>query len=140
MNTTRSRSAARSIALADMQGRLPAGYFERGNNRAEVSVRGQDPVTPGAGEAESNGGKENKAGRIFELHELPDSIQGSLPNLFLSILVYSGQAGGRRVVVNGSSMHEGQELTAALKLVEITPDGAIFAYRGYRFHKAVRGD
>jgi len=139
MNTTRSRSAARSIALADAMGRLPAGYFDR-ENRSDVLVRSRLPVASDAKTVESKSDKENKPGKIFELHELPDSIRANLPALSLAMLVYSGQPGGRRLVVNGATLQEGQEITANLLLEEITPDGAIFAYQGYRFHKTVRGD
>lgn len=74
---------------------------------------------------------------IPQLHELPPPIRREVPSLSFSMLVYSRNPAERIVRINGQVVHEGQEVSAGLKLEHITPNGAIFSYRGYRFHKGV---
>jgi general secretion pathway protein B len=74
------------------------------------------------------------------LQDLPSSVRNSLPAMSVSMLIYSAKPVERYININGSRMHEGQEVSAGLKVEEITPDGAVFSYQGYRFYKAVIGD
>lgn len=67
--------------------------------------------------------------------DVPASLQGEVTGLSLSFLVYSDNAAERMVSINGKMMREGQEITKDLKLDEITPNGVILNYQGYRFHK-----
>ncbi|MGA3114356.1 MAG: general secretion pathway protein GspB [Syntrophobacteraceae bacterium] len=73
-------------------------------------------------------------------HELSPQVRDALPSLSFSMLVYAKKPEGRWININGSKRREGEEITAGLKLEEITPDGAIFSYQGHRFYKAVVGD
>jgi general secretion pathway protein B len=77
---------------------------------------------------------------IPKWHELTSEIRDAIPNLFISILIYSQSPENRWINLNGSKKLEGQEIAAGLKLERITPDGAIFNYRGQRFFKRVVGD
>ncbi len=54
-----------------------------------------------------------------------------------SVLIYSEKPAERMVNINGRTTREGQEVSDGLKLEEITPDGAIFSFKGYRFQKGV---
>ena len=74
---------------------------------------------------------------VPQLHELPLPLRRDVPNLTFSMLVYSRNPAERIARINGQVVHEGQEVTAGLKLEHITPNGAIFSFRGYRFHKGV---
>jgi len=85
-----------------------------------------DPQGGGQG-----GDKERK---LPTLKELPSSVQEGLPELSISLHYYASNPASRIVSVNDRTMREGEELTVGLKLEEITQDGAIFSYRGYRFH------
>jgi general secretion pathway protein B len=67
--------------------------------------------------------------RIYRLRELPASVRESLPLFAISALMYSEMPSSRMVRINNEMMHEGQELSAGLKLEEIANDGVIFKYR-----------
>jgi hypothetical protein len=56
------------------------------------------------------------------------------------MLIYSKKPDQRWININGSKRREGDEISAGLKLEEITPDGAIFSYLGTRFYKGVIGN
>ena len=74
---------------------------------------------------------------IPELRELPLPIQQEVPNMSFSMLVYSEQPGERMISINGRVMREGQEVKSGLKLDQITPNGAVFSFKGYRFRRGV---
>jgi len=74
---------------------------------------------------------------VVNMAELPVSIQQQLPALSISVHAYSGKPAERLVGINNRLLHEGEEVAPGLKLEQITPDGMIFAYRGYRFHRGV---
>ncbi len=76
--------------------------------------------------------------RLYNLKDLPVSIQQSLPVFTISVLLYSHDPTSRMVKINDQMMREGQYLTAGLKLEEITRNGVIFDYKNYRFHVGMR--
>jgi general secretion pathway protein B len=76
--------------------------------------------------------------KIYDLNELPSSIQQSLPAFNISVSLYSDDPASRMAKINGQVMKEGQFLTAGLKLEEITKDGVIFSYQNYRFRVGLR--
>jgi general secretion pathway protein B len=76
--------------------------------------------------------------KIYNLNELPLSIQQSLPTFAISVSLYSDDPASRMAKINGQVMKEGQYLTAGLKLEEIIPDGVILSYQNYRFRVGLR--
>ncbi len=78
--------------------------------------------------------------KALRYHELSSQVRGAMPKLSISMLLYSKKSGDRWINVNGTKMREGQEVSAGLKVEEITPEGAVFTYQGQRFYKAVMGD
>ena len=76
--------------------------------------------------------------KVFNLKDLPLSIQQSLPAFTISVSVYSNDPDSRMIKINGQRLQESQYLTAGLKLEEITRDGAIFSYQNYRFRVGIR--
>ncbi|HWR57311.1 MAG TPA: general secretion pathway protein GspB [Thermodesulfovibrionales bacterium] len=76
--------------------------------------------------------------RIYSLFELPSIIRQGLPQFSISTHVHSGDPTSRLIRINGQTLREGQELSAGLRLEEITSDGVIFAYQNYRFRVGVR--
>lgn len=76
--------------------------------------------------------------RVYNLNELPSSIQQSLPAFSISTLIHSSDPASRMVKINGQTMREGQDLIAGLKLEEITADGVIFRYHNYRFRVGLK--
>jgi hypothetical protein len=79
--------------------------------------------------------KYNLHQRVFELNDLPRSVRQSLPDLFISVHLYSDEPKSRMINIKGQMVREGQTVTDDLKLEEITPDAVIFSYQGYRFRK-----
>lgn len=73
-------------------------------------------------------------------HELAPQVRNAIPNMSVSMLVYSRKPEERWININGAKRREGQEISSGLKVEEITPDGAIFSYMGQRFYKGVVGD
>ena len=70
--------------------------------------------------------------------DLPQSIRRQLPPLQVAVHAYSGTASDRLVSINGSMLREGDLLAPDFRLEQITPDGMIFAYRGYRFRRSAQ--
>jgi general secretion pathway protein B len=80
------------------------------------------------------------ASQVQKWYELSQQIRDAIPDISVSMLIYSTKPGERWININGSKRREGDEISAGLKLDEITPDGAILNYRGRRFYKGVIGD
>lgn len=76
--------------------------------------------------------------RIYNLNELPSSIQRGLPAFSISAHIYSDDPASRMVRINGQMVREGQILTADLKLEKITADGVTLSYHNYRFHVGLK--
>ena len=70
--------------------------------------------------------------------ELPLPIQREIPAMTVQLHSYSGNPGERLVYVNSTRLREGDSLMPGLTLEQITPDGMIFSYKGYRFQRGIR--
>ena len=75
--------------------------------------------------------------QVIEVDELPADVGSHVPHMEFSAHVYSSNPKQRSVVINDMFLEEGDLLSTDLKLVEITHDGVIFDFRGYRFHRSV---
>lgn len=71
------------------------------------------------------------------LNELPLSIRQEMPEISISVHIYSDSPSERLVNINGSIRREGDMLTSDLKLIEITDSGVVLGYKDLRFY--VRG-
>lgn len=76
--------------------------------------------------------------RAIPMAELPRTIQQEIPALTIQLHAYSGNPAERLVSINSRMLREGGFLTPDLMLEQITPDGMIFNYKGYRFLRGVR--
>lgn len=76
--------------------------------------------------------------RIFNLKDLPLSVQESLPPFSISIFIYSKDPADRMVKINGQMLREGQDLAEGLKLKEIVQNGVIFTYKNYCFRVGLK--
>ena len=65
--------------------------------------------------------------------ELPLAVRQNLPPLNMSLHMYTDDAPGRFVLINGQRRREGDQLAGGGELVEIRSEGAILESRGYRF-------
>jgi len=75
---------------------------------------------------------------VISMAELPPSVRQELPAIKISVHAYSANPGGRLVSIDNRILREGDFVVPGLELEEITPDGMIFAYKGYRFHRGVK--
>jgi general secretion pathway protein B len=74
-----------------------------------------------------------QAAEYVRAWELPLSVRRSLPELKLSIHVFSPEEGGRFVLINGERYVPGDALGGGARLVDIRREGAIVDYREHRF-------
>jgi len=76
--------------------------------------------------------------RAIPMAELPLPIQQEIPAMTIQLHAYSSNPSERLVSINSRMLREGGSLTPDLRLEQITPDGMIFSYKGYRFQRGVR--
>ncbi len=76
--------------------------------------------------------------KVLTRADLPPAIQQEIPKIVVALHAYSSKPGSRLVSVNDQLLHEGEALIPGLILEEITPDGMVFSYKGYRFHHGVQ--
>jgi hypothetical protein len=146
----KTRSQARSIALADLSARLPWAYFDK-QSRPEAAATGKVSDPPKwTGPAGDSGKKPDAAfgnpsdkaadsGELLSFQEVPSRIRDSIP-ISISMLVYSKRPDNRWANINGSKMREGEQMPSGPRVEEITPDGIVFNYQGCRFYKATKDD
>jgi general secretion pathway protein B len=76
--------------------------------------------------------------QAIPLSEFPPHIQHEIPAMEVQLHAYASVPGERLVSINSIRLREGGSLMAGLRLEQITPDGMIFSYKGYRFRRGVR--
>jgi len=75
---------------------------------------------------------------LLAMAELPLSVQQELPAMTISVHAYSANSRDRMVSINNRMLREGADVAPGLKLEQITPDGMVFGYKGYRFRRGVK--
>jgi general secretion pathway protein B len=75
---------------------------------------------------------------VISMAELPPSVRQELPAMTISVHAYSDNPAARLVGINNRILREGDSVVTGLKLEQITPDGMIFGYKGYRFSRGVK--
>jgi general secretion pathway protein B len=58
--------------------------------------------------------------------------------LSISLHVYANDPKDCFVMINDKLLRPGEFLSPGLRLEQVTPDGVIIGYKGYRFRRAVR--
>ena len=76
--------------------------------------------------------------KVIAWSELPAAIQQELPALNITVHAYSARPADRMVGINNSMLREGASVAPGLKLDEITPDGMVLSYKGYRFKRSIQ--
>ena len=74
---------------------------------------------------------------VVDIDELPTNIRQQIPGMVFSAHVYSSDPMQRSLVINNRFMEEGHAINSDLTLIEITPNGAIFDFGGYRFSTGI---
>ena len=75
---------------------------------------------------------------VMTMGELPLAIRQELPSMQISLHMYSTRPKHSFVSINGRMLQEGEDLAPGIRLEQITPDGMIFSYKGYRFRHGVQ--
>ncbi|MFW1678146.1 general secretion pathway protein GspB [Pontibacter sp. JAM-7] len=70
--------------------------------------------------------------------QLSSDLQRSLPDLAISVHIYSESPASRLVRINNTTYREGDQVDRQLTLDEITPDGVIMSIRNNRFWRRNR--
>ena len=78
-----------------------------------------------------------QAQKPVPLAELPLTIQQEIPVMTIQLHSFSSKPENSIVSINSRLLKEGESLTPGLKLEQITPDGVIFSYKGYRFERGI---
>jgi general secretion pathway protein B len=76
--------------------------------------------------------------KAIPMEELPLQIQREIPAMTVQLHAYSNVPSERLVSINSIRLREGGSLMLGLRLEQITPDGMIFSYKGYRFQHGIR--
>lgn len=79
-----------------------------------------------------------RAPEVRSMNELPITIQQEIPAMTVQLHAYSDEPDERLVSINSIRLREGSSLMSGLRLEQITPDGMIFSYKGYRFQHGSR--
>lgn len=74
---------------------------------------------------------------VLTQSELPPAIRQDIPAMSISVHAYSARPKDRMVGINDRLLREGGTLPPGLTLDEITPDGMVFSYKGYRFKRGL---
>ena len=108
--------------------------FEARARRQSRAQAGQSLSEPGQPAAESGPSKlEPHIAEPISYWELPQGVRDGLPEIKISVLVYSEKPEDRFLLTNGQRLAEKDSLESGLVLDEIRRDGAVFLYRKYRF-------
>ncbi|WP_303722446.1 general secretion pathway protein GspB [Malonomonas rubra] len=74
-----------------------------------------------------------QAPRLYNLSDLPPAVRRDIPEMHISLHAYFDDAQQRLVSINNKLLREGGLLDGKYFVEEITLDGVIFSYAGYRF-------
>ena len=96
-----------------------------------LTPRPEKPVTTGR----TDSAQEQ---RVITMGELPVSIREELPSMQISLHLHSTRPKNSFVSINGRMLQEGEDVAPGIRLEQITPDGMIFGYKGYRFRRGVQ--
>ena len=110
------------------------------NNFASVSpemISAVVPVPATSSKKQANTADVAQEQKIIPMAELPNSIQQEIPVMAIQLHSYSSKPSNSIVSINSRMMKEGESLKPGLKLEQITPDGVIFSYKGYRFQHGI---
>ena len=75
---------------------------------------------------------------VMRIGELPESIRQEIPDMHVSLHLYSTRPDNRFVSIDDQMLQEGAYVAPGLKLEKITPDGMEFSFKGYRFRRGVQ--
>ncbi len=113
------------VSVAQPQGPAPPVLEEEASNIEPVS---EPPVLEQLPEPEPE-----PEIKVILQRDLPNRVQERLPEMSISLHFYSNKPSARLVRINDKHLGEGEYVSDDIHLVEITNDGVILEYDGYRF-------
>jgi general secretion pathway protein B len=138
-NATPAAQAAPALVPTKPQGPARAKPKTDGTPReADAAVPGKTAAPPPEQPVGTAAADSARVQTVISMAELPLSVQQELPAMTISVHAYSGNPGNRLVGINNRMLREGEYVVPGLKLEQITPDGMIFAYKGYSFRRGVK--
>lgn len=72
-------------------------------------------------------------GRVLDVADLPAPVRAGLPKLHVTGIVWSEEPSLRLLSIDDRILREGGEAAAGVSLREITPEGAVFDFKGWHF-------
>lgn len=125
---------------------VPVAAAMKPNNTAPDSAATPKSGTPGATASIPDKSLPKSASiatvaqeqKAIPMDELPLQIQREIPAMTVQLHAYSNIPSERLVSINSIRLREGGSLMLGLRLEQITPDGMIFSYKGYRFQHGIR--
>ena len=134
-----------ALAAAALEPQVPeVAKIERKNRsrkapREAVAVVREEAKKPETDKADgARPGDPAQEQKVVAFAELPVFIQEEMPKLSISVHAYSPVPRDRLVGINDRVLREGENVAPGLLLEQITLDGMIMSYRGYRFRRGVR--
>lgn len=127
--------------MAEAASRRREESAQREDEREDTRQPEREASSPAGEQAPEPGGQEPEAGsealndevaEYVRAWELPLSVRRSLPDLTLTIHVYSPDEAERFVLINGERHVAGDEIDGA-RIVDIRREGAIVDFRSHRF-------
>jgi general secretion pathway protein B len=76
--------------------------------------------------------------KIINFADLPSNIRDEIPRMSIAVHAYSREPKNRLVTIDNRLLHEGDDAGPGIRLEQITPDGMVFNYKGYRFRRSVQ--
>jgi general secretion pathway protein B len=129
-------SSPRQAAPVPMPRVMPAGANAMTRSTAPIAAKAApEGATPAPEESVDTGRREQE---VTTMAELPVPMQDQIPKMSISVHAYSARPADRLVGINGRLLREGDYPAPDLRLEQITPDGMILSYKGYRFRHGIR--
>jgi hypothetical protein len=135
VNSFSAKSAASEPAGTSRKKTVPAKRQSTPSSAAAEPKKTEPKSTrPAATDQETQRpGIEPHISEPISYWELPQAIREGMPEIKITVLVYSVNPGDRFLLANGQRVVEKEELDGGLVLDEIRKEGAVFLYRNYRF-------
>lgn len=70
------------------------------------------------------------------LRDLPEQLRRELPAFTVGGYIYSANKADRSVLIDKRLLREGNEIAPGLTLEQLTPNGMVLQYKGYRYRAA----
>ena len=68
---------------------------------------------------------------------VPLDVETVIAKVGIAAHMHSSRPEDRLLIIDGKSLREGDVVMNGVRVDEITPDGAVFSYKGFRIHRSV---